>query len=485
VSPIETTRQPLGRGGFCQFLEEDITSRLFLSFQHDYGLFLLNKSQVPEQILESGPGEPLSSVLHNYDLTPKDKVMLSYAVARSYWQYYDSELMRTKWTSDSIWFMPEKYNESRRESKLPLCAYLSFPFGATSDRTPDILYDDLLNHRCPRVFDIGVLLLEIGLAKPFRRGNRRGVVAQTNLNHKIATDELRELERTEWGGFNNNKVYFERAIRFCLQSENFIPVEKELKTQKGVTSSTTPANPTDVQAGVIARRRIFHKNVVLPLAWLAKRGFKAQAGDITYVNKKPSPAVQRVPLDIFSQPEPEALFHSAIVSELWLRDLKMISQQVERKRRECRVTAPVRVAILDTGLDRNFPTFKTKSGLEKTIIDEMDFTTNTGSNMTDTFGHGTFMARLIMECAPGIEIMVARVAMNTNELKKSEENIEKVSLMLLPGSKSSLHTWMYRQFFGRVNLAKLISSPCPLVYQPMMSGYGMPSTLYKRTARKT
>lgn len=111
---MDDNQQLLSRGGFCGILERELTTRLFLSFKHDHGLFLLKKSKDLKQILQGGSGESLTSVLRNYDLTPKDKVMLSYAVARSYWHYYNSELMRTKWTSDTIWFMPEKDNERSR-----------------------------------------------------------------------------------------------------------------------------------------------------------------------------------------------------------------------------------------------------------------------------------------------------------------------------------------------------------------------------------
>lgn len=438
-SPLDDNQQLLCRGGFCPILEREITARLFLSFKHDHGLFLLKETQVLKQILQAGLGETLASVLRNYDLTPKDKVILSYAVARSYWQYYDSELMRTKWTSDTIWFMPEK--DSRDRGQLPLCAYLSFPSGVPSNTTPDILYEDLRTHRCPRIFDIGVLLLEIGLAKPFRTGNRRDMVAQANLNHKIAIDELLELEKTNWDGFTNGKKYFDSAVKFCLNSENFIPPSEQPKTtRQGVVLPTRAATASDWQAGVLTPRRIFHKNVVRPLAWLAKRGFRAQAGDITYVNKKPSPSSQRGLPNTPWQPESEALFHSAIVPKKWLSNLGKISEQVERKRRECRVTAPVRVAILDTGLNRDFPVFKEKSGLIKSITDEADFVNPSASTMTDTFGHGTFMARLIMECAPSVEILVARVAENTNELTSSQVNVKEVRGVVTSSSTYEAYT---------------------------------------------
>jgi hypothetical protein len=387
---------------------------------------LLKESEVLKQFLQGGPGESLQSVLRHYDLTPKDKVMLSYAIARSYWQYYDSELMRTKWTSDTIWFMPEK--ESREhEGQLPLCAYLSFPFGISGNIPPDIISEALLNHRCPRIFDIGVLLPEIGLGKPFRSGKRRDMVAQANLNHKIATDELFELEKRHWDGFTNKK-FFDSAVKFCLNSENFMPPSKQVKPIRGsIKLSSEQTTALYTRAGVLARRKIFYKNVVRPLAWLAKRGFKAQAGDITYVNKKLDSSLPKGVFDTSIHQETEALFHSSIVPKMWLNDLKKISERIEGSRRQFAITKPVRIAILDTGLNKDFLTFKMKSGLLRSIVDEEDFVDSGTQAMTDIFGHGTFMARLVMECAPGADILVVRVAKNTEALKDSQENIKKVS----------------------------------------------------------
>ncbi|KAI0440550.1 hypothetical protein F4803DRAFT_526839 [Xylaria telfairii] len=420
---VEDEQQVLDRGGFCPIIERDITARLFLEFKHNRGFSLLKETQVLNQILQAGPGVSLKSVLRLYKLTPKDKVVLSYAIAHSYWKFYDSELMRIKWTSDTIWFMPQEDGNGQKD-ELPLCAYLSLPFGLTNEPTPDITYRDLLNHRCPRIFDLGILLLEIGLAKPFLAPKRIDEVAQANINHKIAIDGLLELETMDWGGFTN-KQYFDSAVKFCLSSENFITSRELRNNQQGSIGSAPTWNG---QAGVLKRRRLLQKNVVRPLAWLAKKGFETQSGGFTNVSKKPRSSPQGDMFDTILMSQPEALFHSNIIPKMWLMDLKKISEQVERKRRECRATTPVRVAILDTGLNRDFPAFKANDGLIKSITDEKDFVNFDAPAMMDTFGHGTFMARLIMECAPGAEILVARVAENTNTLQTSQENVKKAIL---------------------------------------------------------
>ncbi|KAI0410720.1 hypothetical protein F5X98DRAFT_359004 [Xylaria grammica] len=412
---VDDERQVLSQGGFCPILEMNITARLFLEFNHGHGLFWRNKeAQVLNGILQAGDGESLKNVVSQYKLTAKDKVILSYAIAHSYYKYYDSELMQINWTSDRIWFMPEEDNNGQK-GQLPLRAYISLPFGLTSSTMLDVAYEDLLIHRCPRIFDLGVLLLEIGLAKPFQTPRRRpDIVAQANLNHKTAINDLFELENLDWDGFTHKK-YFDSAVKYCLNRDNFVPPQSESKLD------------WNGQKGILRRRRMLYYNVVCPLAWLAKEGFKAQCGDLTFVSKKFGPPRRRASNTTLPL-EPEALFHSNIVPKMWLTDLQKISEQVERKRREYRVTTAIRVAILDTGLNRDFPWLKTNDGLIKSITDEADFTKSSPPTMTDTSGHGTFMARLIMECAPGVEVSVARVAENTNALNSSRESIKEAIL---------------------------------------------------------
>lgn len=172
---------------------------------------LLKNSDVLEHILEAGSGESLKTVLRTYSLTPKDKVILAHAIALSYWKYYDTAFMRKRWTSDTLWFMPEEGRQGTRKAQLALSAYLPLPFGSTTnvnsntEVASDLWLEDMLSHRCPRIFDIGILLLEIGRARPFQRGYRRDPVAQANLDHKIATDDLRELQDTAWDGYGEQE----------------------------------------------------------------------------------------------------------------------------------------------------------------------------------------------------------------------------------------------------------------------------------------
>ena len=45
----------------------------------------------------------------------------------------------------------------------------------------------------------------------------------------------------------------------------------------------------------------------------------------------------------------------------------------------------------------------------------------------DEYGHGTFMARLVMQMVPGCELYIARVTQTTQQLENNDERVAKVS----------------------------------------------------------
>ncbi|KAK4077923.1 uncharacterized protein Triagg1_3617 [Trichoderma aggressivum f. europaeum] len=112
----------------------------------------------------------------------------------------------------------------------------------------------------------------------------------------------------------------------------------------------------------------------------------------------------------------ESSFHSgrAVLPDKWLQDLYSIGELVELHRRRHKVESVIRVAILDTGIDED---------MSRRIKRKRDFVNGATNRTTDDFGHGTFMARLVMNCAPSAEIIVARVSKSTKSLEVSQENV--------------------------------------------------------------
>lgn len=370
--------------------------------------------------------------------------MLSYSVARTYWQFYDSDLMKTKWSSETISFMPTANNHGQAD-QLPLRAFVSFPFNVP-DHTPEDFIHDLkipLHHRCPRIFALGILLLEIGLGRPFPTRVFKNLTSQVNFDYTTATNLLETLRKTKWDGFNHMR-YFIDAVEYCIDGGNFI------------RDTSDPASPyhdhqrskdSNEEKSVEKRRRSLYHMVVQPLAWLAIKGFKSNSSGITYLNKIPDPKPLNYTRSGFSDGKrQEGGFHNAQpAGGSWLEKLKGISFLVDKRRKKHNITTPINVAILDTGIDIDMPFYLDEDDGEdrkgqievfKDFIGDPD----DPSKAVDYFGHGSLMARLVadatpFESAPFTKLMVARVAKSTEELPKRQDTIAEVGYTFLIHSK--------------------------------------------------
>ncbi|KAK4222784.1 hypothetical protein QBC38DRAFT_400820 [Podospora fimiseda] len=408
---------------FCKLLESQPNARVTLLLGPSPALSLLNKYQPLRFVPGAGSGETLSHILANYKLEPRDKINLAYYIARAYWQLYESELMKTKWTSQTIWFLLE-HNSKASSDQIPLRPYLEFPLVHPEKPIKEAIRNDQSTHSYPRILAIGILLLEIGCAEPFLSIRRPNDISQINGDLLLAKAQLRNLRKIKWNGFGK-KSYFDDAVRYCLEYK---------EEQSEATTRPRSKAEKDQRPGILQRRQHFYKHVVKPLGWLAKRGFETQDGDIAYIHKK-SRGPDRLVLDVegeapINEPAlaPEPSFHAGKVAtpRSWLRDLNSISAEVTRYRRGIKKAGgtlkPIRIAVLDTG----FTPLGDQPDASRLspIIKQRNFVQPQDSSTEDIFGHGTFMVNLVMKCAPLAEIIVARVAQNTRNLVGSEDKIK-------------------------------------------------------------
>jgi hypothetical protein len=81
---------------------------------------------------------------------------------------------------------------------------------------------------------------------------------------------------------------------------------------------------------------------------------------------------------------------------------------------------------LDTGCRRDLAFFQAPQRSER-LKGWEDFTSAGSKTETDSFGHGTFMARLLMHVAPIVDVYLIRVAENDMELENNQEKIARVT----------------------------------------------------------
>ncbi|KAH8707478.1 S8 family peptidase [Phaeosphaeriaceae sp. PMI808] len=363
------------------------------------------------------------------EFSVEHKIRLSYTVARAFWQFYSSDLMKARWTSEDIWFI--RLDESVEGSdEIPLRAFVSFPFGSHFHEAPGEFYDeDKYLHSYPRILYLGIVLLEIGLGKSLglERNSGRTLKAHINLARRKARKELEELKKADWDGFRW-KDYYAKAISNCLDSANFKDTAKRQKVgPQGSKSDTKPYLNLPLEE----RRKALFRNVVTPLFWLATVGFE-NTEDIPRVpirkklRRQPTFADNDELQQFWREKSTQPSFCAGgtVNTEEFLTGLTDIAAHIYRCRRLAKVTRSIRVAILDSGCKKDLPFFQDPERF-KYIKRWKDCTTNDSATETDTFGHGTFMVRLFMHVAPRIDVYLIRVAEGTDNLQNSQQSIAK------------------------------------------------------------
>jgi hypothetical protein len=159
----------VGLGRICDLLSLKLDCRLCFAIK-DQKLWESDDLMPLERLLEEAPSISLSAVLERYSLTPKMKVALAYILARSVWQFYDSDWMKTKWTSETIEFIREckPSNDCEPECLYAWKPYFSIKFSEDDSEFPEYSDADGKIHRYPRVLALGIILVEIGLGVQLR-----------------------------------------------------------------------------------------------------------------------------------------------------------------------------------------------------------------------------------------------------------------------------------------------------------------------------
>lgn len=175
--------------------------------------------------------------------------ILAFMLAKAVWHYYDSEWMNVGWNLDNICFMGEVDDDG--ESTYFLRPYLSTRLDKCSEKPPEYRKDIGMMHKYPRVFALGLMLVEIGMGKPI------GIQGSPdNWNARIANQQLMTLRSMV------NKSTFEEDCRFPRYKS---AMEKCLDPK---LFKNAPFNPAKPQENLEKRRSILYTEVVEPLRQL-------------------------------------------------------------------------------------------------------------------------------------------------------------------------------------------------------------------------
>lgn len=208
-------------------------------------------------MLGCGAGVPLQKVLEDNKLPAVGRLILAYFVARSFWQYYQSDWMRTNWDLRTIQFLPE---EDIGDSDLAFNPYVPFLDLQTPDSLPTAPKEfeggGGYIHQHPRILILGLLLFQICSESPYET-KISAEFSPRSVNHDCVHFN-RLMTGGKWPALGLNSCYakaYKNIVAECFPACYTSDVEGTLLDRK---------------LDIPARRALLRKKVVVPLHGLLK-----------------------------------------------------------------------------------------------------------------------------------------------------------------------------------------------------------------------
>lgn len=393
-------------GGLCSIVREKLRSKICFTVRDSELYQLYDASPLTSEV--DGPSISLREVFETKRLSSRMKLVLAYIAARSFWQFYDSPWMETQWTSDSIHFLPETVADDDADPDF----YASRPTFAVEledhggRRSVEYCSSFGVIFRYPRLLDLCVILLEISRGQSIQIEESESIEA--NLNETWTMVKRHADRHRNWVDFDYPD--YRKAVLSCL---NFKP---SIEDGGGM------------EADVFVRREFLYKSVVSPLKKLIDAlGF---GEDLHIMSPMDS---SREPKRLRDMPAPPPLpsqdldsGRESALAEQWLEGLNDVNKTISKipPAPGCLRPRPVRIAVLDTGIDGDSVFFS--SPVRRARIREWKDWVDNSDMPVDLNGHGSHTVSLVMKVAPRADIYVARIAKDTSTLRNSTEFIAEV-----------------------------------------------------------
>ncbi|GLA16157.1 hypothetical protein AnigIFM62618_002726 [Aspergillus niger] len=410
-------RHRTDKGQFCRLLDLATGWRLCLSIEDQelYHCFGPHK-----QVVDHTPGISLAKILSTYYLTARMKLVLAYIIAYSVWQYYDTDWMRTRWTSETIQFMRES-NTSGDGGRGKLFTWKPYVSVHFNDEDP-LCYEQYriagMVHVYPRIRALGIMLVEIGLGFPLPKREEQGRPLAAEVNTELLTAINYARDEEHWKNFDYPD--YKSSICHCLEPGTF----DQAPCVESLSASEKKQN-------LKQRRNILYEKVVFPLENLLQ-GTKwidnyEKIGPLHVLSQDAAIQEATVPVNSDKGKAPERRrkrTESEKNASNWLLDVKEFNRELAQVAPAAGLrglSRRVRIAILDTGYDDNAPFFFSPDVMER-LKGWKDWADGS-IQPEDCHGHGTHLVSLVLKCAPDADIYVARIAKRPQQLLSASEKV--------------------------------------------------------------
>ena len=218
--------QLLGDLDFCQFLRKPIGHAIRPLMFWGPKVHLLPAKPI-DQLAGSVPSISLNQLLDKHKLSSARRRVLAYILARSVWQYYDSDWMRVKWTAESIHFMKEEPSNSKEQDKESDITAPYFALQVPTQQayiTDEHIRGDSFIHHYPRIITLGILMIEVcrGDSKAYPDSNAESI--EMRMNNEYARYRKISMSR-DWPyldfKLHSSKEAYKKVVQRCFDLEIF------------------------------------------------------------------------------------------------------------------------------------------------------------------------------------------------------------------------------------------------------------------------
>ncbi|KAH8897707.1 hypothetical protein GQ53DRAFT_712148 [Thozetella sp. PMI_491] len=440
--PASTTQdpsrqgRPVSVGNFCKLITNRQRAQLKLAVSEG-GLFWEGSGPLSQAFHLHESTIKLSELLSAAKLSRKMKLLLSYFLAKSVWQFYESEWMKEPWTKERVHFMFE------RRSKTPKGIFINEPFlcaqfDHSSGGEESAVHHDYRSHLFPKILSLGIMFLEIELGIKIEDYRPPGSVGPdgkptVNADHFAA---MEVFDQTELWDDAETFAAFKNVIGVCLIPDSFKPhlhdpgavrsafQEKVVNPLRLLYKSAWEMPDTsEIRAIDLSIQRSTNLNRTAaversrpispaplpfdPMATGAQYPFTLPAPHPSLwayhtpflhpgmqLPPSPTPTPQRLPDGIMSS-------SSAFTSDTWFERLDIFNTVLRAKPKDKDARyQPARVAVLDTGVSDDYT---------ESVKAYKDFVAGEDDVWQDNTGHGTNAVRLVQKVYNMAEIYVGRV----------------------------------------------------------------------------